>query len=165
MIESLDYPAVMTLDDVRYFRELGLGHKIDIGLKIGALELINEQQYGDRHASKNRIITAPQSMSRQARERGSAGIVSEHDQKYVRSTCLRCWQKVVIAWKKGDYLKDKECPLCGGRLLGKVPVKKGDPDIPVLEATQRRATDFHCVALTGTNPFEFVSSAHELVRP
>ncbi|MGA9621839.1 hypothetical protein [Methanoregula sp.] len=55
MIESLDYPAVMTLEDVRYFRELGLGHKVDLGLKIGALELINEQQYGDRHAGKNRI--------------------------------------------------------------------------------------------------------------
>ncbi|MGA2105878.1 MAG: hypothetical protein ABSG06_10885 [Methanoregula sp.] len=55
MIESLDYPAVMTPEDVRYFRELGLGHKIDIGLKIGALELINVQQYGDRHASKNRL--------------------------------------------------------------------------------------------------------------
>jgi DNA-directed RNA polymerase subunit RPC12/RpoP len=96
---------------------------------------------------------------------GSAGIVSEHDQKYVRSTCLQCWQKVVIAWKKGDYLKDKECPLCGGRLLGKVPVKKGDPDYPVLYANAARATDFHCVALTGTNPFEFVSSAHELVGP
>ena len=96
---------------------------------------------------------------------GNAGIVSEHDQKYVRSTCLRCWQKVVIAWKKGDYLKDKECPLCGGRLLGKVPVKKGDPDYPVLDTDATRATDFHCVALKGTNPFEFVSSAHELVRP
>jgi hypothetical protein len=55
MIESSDYPAAMTLEDVRYFRELGLGHKIDIGLKIGALELINEQQNGDRHAGKNRI--------------------------------------------------------------------------------------------------------------
>jgi hypothetical protein len=55
MIESLDYPAAMTPDDVKYFRELGLGHKIDIGLKIGALELIKEHQNGDRHASKNRF--------------------------------------------------------------------------------------------------------------
>jgi DNA-directed RNA polymerase subunit RPC12/RpoP len=70
---------------------------------------------------------------------GSAGIVSEQKKKYVRSTCLRCWQKVVIAWKKGDYLKNKKCPLCGGRLLGKILVKKGDPDYPVLDADATQA--------------------------
>jgi DNA-directed RNA polymerase subunit RPC12/RpoP len=74
---------------------------------------------------------------------GNAGIVSvEPPKEYIRSTCLKCWQKVVIAWKKGDYLKDKECPLCGGRLLGKMAVKKGDPDYHTLDADATQAVAF-----------------------